>query len=423
MELFKIEVEKSLLGCILEDNTICNHIETENIFYSTKNKLIFETIKKYIKEYNGIDYTILEETLKGKVDINYLIEVATGNDGLWNVYIEELENLYYKRVIKKTCNIIDWEQNAEDIKSDILNGINVITTKKKEEDLSDTVFRALESIITPKQGLKVGFRIIDNICSGLHGGELISIVARSGVGKTTLALNMTYNLLRMNRKVSYYSLEMPKEEMIKKLLCISTQVPFWKTRKGVLNDEELEKVVKASNGLATKKLKVYDEYFTIEKIVNKIKSDYLEGHIEIAFIDLINRVKIKGNGSRAEIIGEGTRALKQLALELNIPIVILAQINRVADSREDKRPTIADVKESGSIEEDSDLVIGVYRNLTINNDITVQANNIELDYSSNDANKNPERAELIIMKSRYSGSATSSVKYVGETGTMNDLMR
>lgn len=235
-------------------------------------------------------------------------------------------------------------------------------------------------------------------------------------------------MLKQNKKIDLFSLEMGRSEIINKFVSNGCDIEFNKIYKKELNDTEKEKItLYISDFLSTKHLEIYDSISDIDNIISTIKRDKLKNNIDIAFIDLINRVsnKLVNLKNRAEYLGELTRRLKLLALQLNIPIVITAQINRVIEGRQDKRPTLADIKESGGIAEDSDLVIGLYRNRELDRREVRESlrNKGILDYNSKNPDKNPFAMELITLKGRNVPVEVYSLNWEGKYQRINDWVR
>lgn len=336
-------------------------------------------------------------------------------------HMELLLDLYWKREINKIASEIDYTSNASDIKQSILNGLNNVEMGIEEESIAEVLFKTSNDLLTGtiEKGIPTGYSDIDYHMLGLNKGELITIAARSGVGKTTLALNMFTHQVFNGVKAVYFSLEMPKSAVIQKMLSIKGKISTGKMRQRNFTEEEVLRISNITGYLADKDFNIFDKNSKLAYITSKIREEHLKGKCEIAYIDLINRVTTsKRTGSRAEEIGTMTRELKQLAMELEIPIVILAQINRGAEHRDNKRPLLSDLKESGSIEEDSDVVIGVYRNLKTCDKNT----DVEVDYSAMNPDKNPNRVELILLKSRYTGGAVLLKEYSGDICTIKDLV-
>lgn len=424
------DIENTILANIIQDAKLIAKLNEydSDVFYNSTNKIIFEMLRSIYNKHKNIDMVLIGDyIIKNKPTDFTITDVTTIVSGgafasAIDEYIGILIDLYNKRVLRRAVNTIDFSKDTEELKSNVLSTLNKMSITKEEEKTEDLVFNTLTTIlsgIVPK-GISTGIREIDNNLMGLNKGELITIAARSGVGKTTLALNMFTHQAYVGYKPHYFSLEMPKEELIKKMLGIKSGIVSRKIRKNSLEAREEEIITSLANGLASKKFKVYDRTSSIDHIENKIRENHLKGNLDIVYIDLINRVTTKEKvGSRAEYIGSITRRFKQLALELKIPVVILAQINRGAEQRTDRRPMLSDLKESGSIEEDSDVVISVYRNLVVCD----RNFDGQVDYGSNDPDKNPDRCELHFLKSRYTGNAIIPMAYNGSVGVIKDLMR
>lgn len=424
---FNTEAENIVLGTIINSPDKLYKLEqySDDIFYYTKNKEVYKMLKAIYKKENSIDMILIGEyIIKNKnVPISYIsgLVETTLKGSNFDKYVEILVDLYWKRGINKISTKIDYSASATEIKESILSQLNKISTGIEEENISDVIFDTAESILSGEieKGVQTGYKQIDNNLLGFNKAELITIAARSGIGKTTLALNMFVNQIFSNYKPIYFSLEMPKARIIEKMIAIKCRIDNSIIRDRRLNENQQETLASFSTALASKTFNIFDKNSNIGYIINKIREEHIKGKCDIAYIDLINRVvPNQKTGSRAEEIGLITRELKQLAMELEIPIVILAQINRNSETRADKRPLLSELKESGSIEEDSDVVISVYRNLKV----CEKGYDGKKDYSSNNPDKNPERVEIGILKSRYTGGATLSMKYEASISKISDLM-
>lgn len=427
---YDLNIEESILGLLIEhpNNVYKLNEYPATIFYSTKNQNLLEAMRKLLKDNKTFDLeTLLHHISKNKIEyltISYVSDlVGRGVKSQFKQYVDILLDMFNKRIMQKALMEIDYTENSVDIKSKILNALNTVNLKTDEVPMCDVVMNTLDRVMSGevKKGVSTGVREIDENLLGFNAGELITIAARSGIGKTTFALNTFTHQVMRGYKAQYFSLEMPTEEIIKKMLSIQGRIESSKLRKNAITDSgDMDKLARLGNMLASKQFKVYDKNSNLEYIETKIREEYIKGNLDIVYIDLVNRVTHKDKtGSRAEYVGHITRTFKQIALELKIPIVILAQINRGAEQRQDKRPMLSDLKESGSIEEDSDVVISLYRNLkTCDKNYTG-----ERDYSSNNPDKNPCRVEVEILKSRYCGNALLCMNYEAEFGRITDLMR
>ena len=278
---------------------------------------------------------------------------------------------------------------------------------QNKENTREYLFTYIDELYKDNAESKIqtGLLKLDNDIVGFLDGQLITISAYTGIGKSIFTSQLILNMLKQDKKIDLFSLEMGRSEIINKLVSNGCDIDFNKIYKKELSDIEKEKItLYISEFLSAKHLEIYDSIGDIDNIISTIKRDKLKNNIDIAFIDLINRVsnKLVNPKNRAEYLGELTRRLKLLALQLNIPIVITAQINRVIEGRQDKRPTLADIKESGGIAEDSDLVLGLYRNRELDKREVRDGLKDKglLDYSSPNPDKNPFAMELITLKGR-----------------------
>ena len=427
---YSTEAEVTILRNLLQKPDLTFKLEqyNEQIFYSVIHQDIYKAIKTIYRNHNAIDMILIKDYLKkNKTEIpdGYIEKLAQGKGGKnFDKHLEILLDLYWKREISKIATEIDYTVAASDIKQSILNGLNNVEMGIEEESISEALFKTGSDLLSGvvEKGIFTGLRDIDENLLGFHKGQLITIAARSGVGKTTLAINTFTHQVFNGVKAIYFSLEMPKSEIIQKMLSIKGNITTDKMRHRNFTEEEKTRISNITGYLADKKFNIFDKNSKITYITSKIREEHIKGKCEIAYVDLINRVTTnKRTGSRAEEVGTITRELKQLAMELEIPIVILAQINRGAEHRDNKRPLLSDLKESGSIEEDSDVVIGVYRNLQVCD----RRNGFdgEIDLDSDNPDKNPERVELNLLKSRYTGGRDLVAEYIGNICTIKDLPR
>lgn len=411
-QLHNKEIEKNIISACFQDNNLIDEIEVE-WFYSSSHQEIIKGFKELRKKGQNIDLVIFAEYASNKkmpVTLSEITDIATVLLSLTNVkqYIDKLKDFFVKRKIYLITNKLDYNTESNDMLDNLSKLCEELhSNDQNKENTREYLFTYIDELYKDNAESKIqtGLLKLDNDIVGFLDGQLITISAYTGIGKSIFTSQLILNMLKQNKKIDLFSLEMGRSEIINKLVSNGCDIEFNKIYKKELNDTEKEKItLYISDFLSTKHLEIYDSIGDIDNIISTIKRDKLKNNIDIAFIDLINRVsnKLVNPKNRAEYLGELTRRLKLLALQLNIPIVITAQINRVIEGRQDKRPTLADIKESGGIAEDSDLVLGLYRNRELDKREVRDGLKDKglLDYSSPNPDKNPFAMELITLKGR-----------------------
>lgn len=411
-QLHNKEIEKNIISACFQDNNLIDEIEIE-WFYSSSHQEIIKGFKELRKKGQNIDLVIFAQYASNKkmpVTLSEITDIATVLLSLTNVkqYIDKLKDLFIKRKIYLITNKLDYNTESNDMLDNLSKLCEELhSNDQNKENTREYLFTYIDELYKDNAESKIqtGLLKLDNDIVGFLDGQLITISAYTGIGKSIFTSQLILNMLKQDKKIDLFSLEMGRSEIINKLVSNGCDIEFNKIYKKELNDTEKEKItLYISDFLSTKHLEIYDSIGDIDNIISTIKRDKLKNNIDIAFIDLINRVsnKLVNPKNRAEYLGELTRRLKLLALQLNIPIVITAQINRVIEGRQDKRPTLADIKESGGIAEDSDLVLGLYRNRELDKREVRDGLKDKglLDYSSPNPDKNPFAMELITLKGR-----------------------
>ena len=271
----------------------------------------------------------------------------------------------------------------------------------------------LEELYNRKQhitGVPTGFADLDYRTAGLHGSELILVAARPAMGKSAFALNIATNAaLRGNAPVAIFSLEMSKEQMVNRILCSEAMVDSNKVRTGKLEDEDWGKIAEAIGPLSESGIYVDDTPgISVMEIRAKCRKLKLEKNIGLVVIDYLQLVQGSGkrNASREQEISEISRSLKILAKELNVPVIALSQLSRAVEQRPDHRPMLSDLRESGAIEQDADIVMFLYRD----------------DYYNEDSEKK-NIAEVIIAKHRGGSTGTVDLGWLGSYTKFVNLER
>lgn len=436
--LFNSDLERNILGGVMHDNNLLDEfIEFPlDTFYETKHQELFKLFKDFRDKQTNIDMvslaTYISKNKPKNLTVTYIADLTNSitTNTNFKTHLNLLQDYYYKRQLKDLIyKDIDFANNADEIKDKMLTKLNEIYQDEKlEETMIDYLANYLQKIYDPNVefGVLTGYRKLDEQTRGCNKGELITIAAASGIGKTTFAMNIMLNQIKKGYKVSFFTLEVPKEEIINKFMANMCSLQFKAIRTKNLSEPEKERIINALNFLSTKKFDIYEGKSNIEYICSQIRKDKLNNNIDIAYVDLINRVTSKEykTNNRSEFVGYLTRKLKLLALELKIPIVITAQIIRTVEQRQDKRPELADLKESGSIAEDSDLVIGLYRNRKLEDKFVREelARNNKLNYSSPNPDENPDRIEVLLLKARYANAARYSMKWEADFQKITEVM-
>ena len=383
--------EQSVLGSMfLSKYALQKCVEglTSDQFYSDANGKIFSVISNLSESGSAIDLTTVtaeldkRKELKQVGGVEYLSEIASLVPSAANVdeYIKIVEEkAILRRLIDSATEIAtDGYQSTEDI-SDILDRaekkiLNVVKTRKGTEfrTIQDVLFKTqadLEKLSQNKgdiTGLATGFYDLDKITSGLHPNELIIIAARPAMGKTAFALNLATNIAMNSKKtVALFNMEMGAEQLATRMLASVGQIELNKLISGRLEHNDWKRVNEAISRLADTKIFMDDTPgMTISEIRAKCRrlASSSDG-LDIVIIDYLQLISggTKYSGNRQQEIAEISRSLKTLAMELEIPVIALAQLSRSVEGRDDKRPILSDLRESGSIEQDADIVAFLYR--------------------------------------------------------------
>lgn len=395
MELQKIpphdeEAEQAVIGSMLTDqDAVIAGIETlkPEHFYRNDNATIFEAITNVYAKGEPIDIITIKDELTsmGKFEavggIEYLALLPEKVPTTANVekYVKIVENKSILRDLIKTANeLIELGYNQNEDIETIMDGaekkIFDVMQKKSQKsyasikDILVDSFEELQELYNKKQhitGVASGFIDLDNKTTGFHKAELILLAARPAMGKTAFALNIATNAaISANTPVVVFSLEMSKEQCANRILCAQALVDSQKVAKGDINDEEWTKLAVASGELSESAGIFIDDTpgITAAEIRAKCRKLKLEKDIGLVVIDYLQLIRGSGKASgREQEIAEISRSLKILAKEIEVPVIALSQLSRAPEARTDHRPMLQDLRESGSIEQDADIVMFIYR--------------------------------------------------------------
>ncbi len=420
-----IEAEQAVLGSMLTDkDAVISAIEVlkEDDFYRTDNRSIYEAILNLYNRAEPIDIITVKAELEslGKFDqvggLEYLASLpdkvpTTANAMKYIKIVEEKSTL--RNLIKTANEIIELGYDPTEDVSDIMEGaekkiFNIMQNNDKKsyapiKDILVDSFTQLEELYNRKQhitGVPSGFVELDYKTAGFHGSDLVLIAARPAMGKSAFALNIATNAaVRANVPVVIFSLEMSKEQMVNRILCSEAMVDSNKVRTGKLEEDDWTKLAGSIGPLSESEIYIDDTPgISVMEIRAKCRKLKLEKNIGMVVIDYLQLVQgsNKRNGSREQEISEISRSLKILAKELNVPVIALSQLSRAVEQRPDHRPMLSDLRESGAIEQDADIVMFLYRD----------------DYYNQDSEKK-DIAEVIIAKHRGGSLGTVELLWLG----------
>ena len=441
MELGKIpphdiEAEQAVIGSMLTDkDAVMLAIEKlkPNDFYRDDNKSIYEAMKNLYDKAQPIDLiTVKDEldtmNLSDKIGgMEYLALLPSKVPTTANVekYIQIVqEKSMLRSLIKAGNEIIELGYDASEDLEDIMNG-----AEKRVYDLmqsrdssgylpiKDVLIESitkLEELYNRKQhitGVATGFGELDYMTTGFHGSELILLAARPAMGKSAFALNIaTYAATKSNVPVAVFNLEMSKEQLVDRILSSEATVDSNKIRTGKLEEQDWSKVANVLGELSEAPIYIDDtpgiSVAEIRTRCRKLKMEKNIGLVIIDYLQLVQGSNSRKNGTREQEIAEISRSLKILAKELNVPVIALSQLSRAVESREDHRPMLSDLRESGSIEQDADIVMFLYRD----------------DYYNKDS-EDKGLTEVIIAKHRGGSTGTIKLVWMGNYTKFGNLQR
>lgn len=428
-----LEAEMSVLGCGFLSSyaleKICDEL-TSDMFYDKKNVAIFEAMTEIYKNKQQMDVTVLKNEIEKKNPINsvggieYLSDVIDSVVSASNVdsYISIIREKSLRRNLIKVCESIensarDESSSANDVIEHAEKQIFSVTKARKASEFKTAaeVVKStriqLENLAKNNQevtGIATGFYDFDKLTSGLHPNELIIIAARPAMGKTAFALNIATNAaISSGKSVAIFNLEMGAEQLMFRMISALGAVEGNKLKTGRLTHDDWKKVNEAMSELADAPIFIEDTPgITIGEIRAKCRRLASQGNglglIVIDYLQLISGGPGYGNNRQQEV-SDISRSLKTMAMELGVPVIALAQLSRSVEGRENKRPIMSDLRESGSIEQDADIVTFLYRD-DYYNKTTIEENNVSL-------------SELIIGKHR--NGATGTIELLFEKNISN----
>lgn len=428
-----LEAEQSALGSMFLSKYAlqkCMESLTKDMFYNDANSKIFSAMCSLYEEGTSIDITTVtayldkKKILKQVGDIEYLTEVINIVPTAANVdeYIKIIEEKsILRRLIEEGTSIVTSGYQSTESLSEILDNaekkiLSVVKTRKGSEfkTIQNVLFKTqsdLEKLSATKgeiTGIPTGFYDLDKVTSGLHPNELIIIAARPAMGKTAFALNLATNMALLAKKtVALFNMEMGAEQLASRMLSSVGQIDGYKMRTGKFEHQDWKRINESISKLSDTKFYIDDTPgMTVGEIKAKCRRlSSSEDGLDVVIIDYLQLISggARYAGNRQQEVSEISRSLKTLAMELEIPVIALAQLSRGVEGREDKRPLLSDLRESGSIEQDADIVAFLYRDDYYNKESAID--------------ENTSKSEFIIAKHRSGPTTTVDLIFKRNTST------
>lgn len=383
------EAEQSVLGAILIDGSsvslISGFLKPEH-FYNKENGLIYEAMLSLYQAGDSIDILTLGNELKkkkiykesgGKNYFSQLLDIVPTSANIEQYGRMVKETAIKREIISIGSDLVRKAFTDEGDVNDLLNKAETQVFALSQDNVRRN-FIPLKSILTESyerleevvksgvglRGLPTGFRKLDNKLAGLNPSNLIILAARPGIGKTTFALNIAnYLCLDQKKNVGFFSLEMSKEELVDRLLVMEADIDSWRLRTGKLTEEEMARLTESYGRLSSANLFIDDTPgITVSEMRTKARRLQAEKKLDLIIMDYLQLANPgRKTDSRVQEVSYISQFLKNLARELKIPVIALSQLSRAVEQRGERKPQLADLRDSGAIEQDADIVMFIYR--------------------------------------------------------------
>jgi replicative DNA helicase len=426
-----IEAEQSVLGSLLVDRDaiirVASYVRAED-FYISANGTIYQAILDLYNRREPTDFLTLSDELERK---SMLEEVGGLGylSSLLNIVPTAVHVEYYGRIVERTATLrrlidagtsivgIGYQEGleAEDALDSAEQALFTVSQRRQTKDfqsISDVLDRLFDQLDYLQQnrgevvGIPSGYSDLDKLTGGLQRSDLIILAARPSMGKSALALGMAYGAaVQHGKKVGFFALEMSAEQLVQRLLSTETGVDSHRLRLGQIDDNEWDRISRAFGRLAEAQIFIDDSAnASVMDVRSKARRLQAEQGIDLLIVDYLQLMSGRRTENRVAEISEISRGLKGLARELNVPVVALSQLSRAVETRADHRPMLSDLRESGSIEQDADIVMFIYR---------------DDKYDENSEKKGI--AELIVAKHRNGPVGTVNLRFFDRTARFADL--
>ena len=385
-----LDAEKSLLGAVLIDEEtladISEHVTVKD-FYEKRHSMIYGGMMRLYEKHKPVDLLTLTDELKRKKELEsiggsaYLTELTNyvPTAAHAEAYAELVaQKAVRRRLIKASGEISELGYDEETTTQELLEKAEAELFSVSDQSLKQDLV-SIESILTESfdrmeelhrnkgtlRGVRTGYRDLDNMTAGLQRSDLIILAARPAMGKTTLVTNLAYNVATVAKQpVLFFSLEMSKEQLVDRMLADASGVDAWNIRTGNLSDDDFSKLSEAMGEMAEAPIFIDDTPgVSVLEMRTKARRAAHEQPLGLIIVDYLQLMQGSGrsDGNRVQEVSEISRGLKLIARELNVPVIALSQLSRSVESRSPQIPQLADLRESGSIEQDADIVMFIYR--------------------------------------------------------------
>ena len=430
-----VEAEISVLGAMLQDSSAvlraAEQLNAED-FYQPEHKEIFRVMAEMNRQQIPIDIVTLQAELARRGSLDgvggnaYLLKLQRDVPTAANVrsYIDIVLEKSTLRKLIAACQHISKECYSQDRElQDVLTGaekaiFDIVMNRQGSEELKPLsevlvkTYEIIEELARQKgsiAGVPTGFTDLDNMLTGLHSGELIIIGARPAMGKTSLAMNIAEQAaVGHNKTTAVFTLEMPREQIALRMLCSNARVDMQKVRKGTLHDDDWMKLARSLGPLSAAPMYIDDtSALSPTQLRSRCRRLMMDKGLDLVIVDYLGLMRSDGKAESRQLeVSEISRTLKAIALELKIPIIACAQLSRANKDRVDKRPVLSDLRDSGSIEQDADVVMFLHR---------------EEYYNKDTEDKNI--GEVIVSKQRSGPLGTVKLAWLSEFTTFANLAR
>ncbi len=384
------DAEMSLLGAVLIDEEVLADISehvTAKDFYDKRHATVFKGMMRLYERHRPVDLLTLTDELKKKDELDtiggmaYLTELTNyvPTAAHAEAYAEMVASkAMRRRLIKASADISELGYNEDTNIQELLAKAEAELFSVSDQSLKQDLV-SLEAILTDSfdrieelhrnkgqlRGVRTGYRDLDNMTAGLQRSDLIILAARPAMGKTTLVTNLAYNVATVAKQpVLFFSLEMSKEQLVDRMLADAAGVNAWNIRTGNLSDDDFSKLSEAMGEMAEAPIFIDDTPgLSVLEMRTKARRAAHDQPLGLIIVDYLQLMQATGrsDGNRVQEVSEISRGLKLIARELNVPVIALSQLSRSVESRSPQIPQLSDLRESGSIEQDADIVMFIYR--------------------------------------------------------------